>query len=159
MKLFFLSLGSNIGERINYINNAIALIQETIGNIAATSSLYETAAIGYESDSLFINAVVAVHSNMSAHEMLDATHKIETELGCYTHRNADGSYCDRTIDIDIVACDDMVCNDARLVIPHPRMHLRRFVLDPLCEIAPNWRHPLLNRTACELRNELMNKSH
>lgn len=154
MKLFIIGLGSNIGKREQIIMQAIALIGERIGTVEARSSMYETRADGFESDNLFMNAVITVRSALEPHEVLSRTHQIELDLGCSTHRNADGSYCDRSLDIDLIACDDMVCHDDTLTLPHPRMHQRSFVLDPLCEIAPQWMHPLLHRTASELLAEI-----
>ena len=154
MKLFYIGLGSNIGEKEQILMQAIALIGERIGEVVARSSMYETRADGFVSDNLFMNAVIAVRSTMTPHDVLATTHRIELDLGCTTHRNADGSYCDRSLDIDLIACDDIVCNDEVLTLPHPRMHLRRFVLAPLCEIAPSWVHPILHRTACELLAEI-----
>lgn len=147
MKLFYLGLGSNIGEKEFYINRAIDLLGQRAGKVVACSSMYKTVAEGFESDNLFVNVVVAVESDLSPLAMLEVTHRIELDMGCHTHRNPDGSYCDRTLDIDIVACDDVVCDTPTLTLPHPRMHMRRFVLEPLCEIAPDWVHPILNRTA------------
>ena len=116
--------------------------------------MYETRADGFESDNLFMNAVIIVRSALEPHEVLSRTHQIELDLGCSTHRNADGSYCDRSLDIDLIACDDLMCHDETLILPHPRMHMRRFVLEPLCEIAPRWMHPILHRTAFELLAEI-----
>lgn len=154
MKLFIIGLGSNIGEREQILMQAIALIGERIGTVEARSSMYQTQADGFESDNLFMNAVITVRSALEPHEVLSRTHQIELDLGCSTHRNADGSYCDRSLDIDLIACDDMVCHDDTLTLPHPRMHQRSFVLDPLCEIAPRWMHPILQRTASELLAEI-----
>ena len=154
MKLFIIGLGSNIGEREQILIQAIALIGERIGTVEARSSMYQTQADGFESDNLFMNAVIIVRSTMMPHDVLAATHRIELDLGCTTHRNADGSYCDRSLDIDLIACDDIVCHDKVLTLPHPRMHMRRFVLEPLCEIAPRWMHPILHRTAFELLAEI-----
>lgn len=154
MKLFYLGLGSNIGEKEFLIQQAVDLLAQRAGRVVACSSMYQTVAEGFDSDNLFMNAVVAVESDLSPQEMLDVTHQIEIDLGCYTHRNADGSYCDRLLDIDIVACDDVVCNTPTLILPHPRMHTRRFVLEPMCEIAPDWVHPILGRTARTLCEEL-----
>ncbi len=151
MKLFYIGFGSNIGNRELILKQAIDLLSERIGVVEACSSMYETQADGFDSDNLFMNAVVAVRSTMSPHELLSETHRIEIDLGCTTHRNADGTYCDRSLDIDIIACEDMVCNDDLLVLPHPRMHQRLFVLAPLCEIAPQWVHPILHLTAAQLR--------
>lgn len=154
MKLFIIGLGSNIGKREQIIMQAIALIGDRIGTVEARSSMYQTQAEGFESDNLFMNAVITVRSALEPHEVLSRTHQIELDLGCSTHRNADGSYCDRSLDIDLIACDDMVCHDDTLTLPHPRMHQRRFVLDPLCEIAPRWMHPILHRTATQLRDNI-----
>ena len=127
MKLFYIGLGSNIGEREHIIKQAIALIGERIGIVEARSSMYQTQADGFVSDNLFMNAVISVRSALEPHEVLLRTHQIEVEMGCSTHRNADGTYCDRLLDIDLIACDDMVCCDDILTLPHPRMHLRNFV--------------------------------
>ena len=142
MKLFYIGLGSNIGNRELILKQAIDLLSERIGVVEACSSMYETQADGFDSDNLFMNAVVAVRSTMSPHELLSETHRIEIDLGCTT---------DRSLDIYIIACEDMVCNDDLLVLPHPRMHQRLFVLAPLCEIAPQWEHPILHLTAEQLR--------
>ena len=155
MKLFYIGLGSNIGKREQIIMQAIALINDRIGHVLARSSMYETTAEGFVSDNLFMNAVVAVDSNYSPHEVLSMTHAIEIELGCTTHRNADGTYCDRSLDIDLIACDDIVCDDELLILPHPRMHQRLFVLEPMCEIAPDWVHPIQHRTTRELCDALL----
>lgn len=154
MKLFIIGLGSNIGKREQIIMQAIALIGERVGTVEAQSSMYQTQAEGFESDNLFMNAVITVRSALEPHEALSRTHQIELDLGCSTHRNADGSYCDRSLDIDLIACDDIVCHDDTLTLPHPRMHQRSFVLEPLCEIAPQWLHPILHRTASELLAEI-----
>ena len=155
MKLFYISLGSNIGKREHIMQQAIAMMGERIGTIEASSSMYETKADGYESDNLFMNCVIALRSTLEPHTLLQQTHQIEIDLGCTTHRNADGSYCDRSIDIDLIACEDTVCNDNILTLPHPRMHTRMFVLQPLCEIAPQWMHPILHRTASQLLDEII----
>lgn len=154
MKLFLIALGSNIGEKKSYIMHAIAELCIRAGEIEAVSSLYETAPEGFDSPHPFLNAAVALRSNLSPSEMLATTREIEHSLGSLAHRNPDGSYCDRSIDIDIIACDDMILQTDELIIPHPRMHLRRFVLDPLCEIAPQWIHPLLHESVTALRDKL-----
>ena len=136
---------------------AIALIGQRAGEVVAQASLYESEPQGFISDNIFVNTVIAVKSALSPHEMLGITHQIELDMGCNTHRNADGSYCDRSLDIDIIACEDMICNDETLILPHPRMHERLFVLEPLCEIAPDWVHPILHRSVLNMRNKLLHK--
>lgn len=155
MHLFLIALGSNIGERESYINHAIAELRIRAGILKAVSSLYETEPEGFTSQHAFLNAAIAMRSYLSPEEMLQKAHRIERFLGSPIHRKPDGSYQDRAIDIDIIACDDMVLETDKLIIPHPRMHLRRFVLDPLCEIAPHWVHPLLHKSVIEMRNELI----
>ena len=154
MKLFLIALGSNIGERKSYITHAIAELCIRAGELEGVSSLYETAPDGFDSPHPFLNAAVALRSNLSPTEMLRTAREIEVSLGSLSHRNPDGSYSDRTIDIDIIACDDMIVQTDELTLPHPRMHLRRFVLDPLCEIAPQWIHPLLQESVTTLRDKL-----
>lgn len=154
MKLFLIALGSNIGERKSYIMHAIAELCIRAGELEGVSSLYETDPDGFDSPHPFLNAAVALRSNLSPTEMLRTAREIEVSLGSLSHRNPDGSYSDRTIDIDIIACDDMIVQTDELTLPHPRMHLRRFVLDPLCEIAPQWIHPLLQESVTTLRDKL-----
>ncbi len=155
MKVFFLSLGTNLGDKRYNIYQAVLLIGMRVGRIVSSSGSCETAPDGFASENSFLNAVVAVESRLSPLELLAVTQQIERDLGSEAHRNADGSYRDRVIDIDIVACGDEVFENDVLQIPHPRMHLRRFVLEPLCRIAPDWRHPLLQKTAQELCGELL----
>ena len=155
MKLFFMGLGSNMGDSKSIIEQAVAMMGERLGEVVACSSFYQSVAQGYTSDNLYINAVVALRSDLQPHALLAATQQIERDMGCDRHRNDDGTYCDRLLDIDMIACDDMVCNDATLILPHPRMHERLFVLEPMCEIAAEWQHPLLHLTADELRQALL----
>ena len=87
-------------------------------------------------------------------EILRLLREVETSINPASHRTASGEYADRVIDIDLIAVDDMVLNTPELTLPHPRMHLRAFVLEPLAELAPAWRHPLLHLTARQLRELL-----
>lgn len=114
------------------------------------STAVESAPWGFVSENIFLNVGVAFTSNKSPNEVLRTLHDIELDMGCGSHRNPDGSYADRLIDIDIVAIDEIVINTPELVVPHLHMAERDFVLAPMAELAPQWRHPLLHKSAAEL---------
>ena len=129
----YLGLGSNIGNRKRTIGEAIKLINEKIGVVARQSSLYETKPWGFDSPNDFINAVVCCATTLTPREVLRAANRIEQQLG-RIRKSADGQYCDRIIDIDILLYDDIFLNEPDLKIPHPLMNERDFVIKPLKEI-------------------------
>ena len=132
-----LSLGSNLGDREANIRQALALIDERVGSVYRVSSCIETDPVGFQSSNKFINVVCLVHTMMSPMACLRETQKIETELGrTQKSINPDGSltYKDRLIDIDLLTYDQLVLSTPDLILPHPRMHERDFVLIPLREI-------------------------
>jgi len=129
----FLGLGSNLGDTKAHLEKAIRLIKKKIGNITRQSSFYESKPWGFESEHLFLNAVVAVETTLTPRELLETTQLIEHNMG-RRHKTKDGHYTDRTIDIDILLYDDLQVNDPDLIIPHPRMLEREFVMQPLREI-------------------------
>ena len=133
MHRVFFSLGSNLGDRKKTIENAIRLLGSEIGTVVRQSSLYETEPWGFESSHGFINAAVCCDTELTPHQILDVTQDIERRLG-RTQKSVNGCYHDRTIDIDILLYDDIRVNDERLVIPHPHMRERDFVMRPLSEI-------------------------
>jgi len=137
----FLLLGSNINPRIKYLENAEKLIDENIGNIIKLSNIYESKALGFESDVNFINRVLEVSTNLSANHVLGKIFEIESKLG---RKRAAFGYSSRTIDIDILYYNDLILDDDKLTIPHPRLHERRFTLIPLVEMAPDFNHPVFN---------------
>ena len=121
------------------------------------SDIVESAPWGYESDFAFANVGIALDCRISGrwtagtlHRLLDALQAIEKDLGTMPHRNADGSYRDRDLDIDIIAVDDLIVATPRLRLPHPHMASRPFVLQPMASIAPEWRHPVSGLTAAEM---------
>lgn len=133
--LLYLSLGSNLGNRRQLLQAAIALLGERVGTVDRISSFIETAPWGFESEHQFLNACVSVITKMTPREVLEATKQIERELG-RTQKSTGGQYADRPIDIDILLFDDTQVNEPDLVIPHPHMEERDFVMIPLQEIRP-----------------------
>lgn len=128
-----MSLGANLGDRESNIKLAIQQISELIGPVVRQSALLETAPWGFSSANTFINAAVCSQTSLSPREVLKATQDIERALG-RTQKSTDGQYHDRPIDIDILLYDDLHVNEPDLVIPHPHMNERQFVLQPLSEI-------------------------
>ena len=149
-KRVYLGLGSNLGNKERIVRKTIDKIGERVGAVVAVSSFYKTAPWGYQSVHTFCNAAIAVDTDLSPEEVLFTVQEIERELGSKKHREGDGSYVDRLIDIDLLDYDG-------LVLDHPYMHKRTFVMTPLAEIAPQWVHPVLGKTATELLKGLQNE--
>lgn len=152
MAIAYLSLGTNIGNKRRNMVTAAALLAERVGDILALSDFYETEPWGFESKNIFLNAAVKLVTSFTPQELLVATQQIETEMG--RTEKSDGSYHDRIIDIDILIYDELVMKTPELTLPHPLMHERKFVLEPLAEIAPNMKHPVINKTISSL-NEML----
>lgn len=131
----YLGLGSNLGERKELIEKAIALIGERIGTITRQSSLIETEPWGFESSHKFLNGVILCETALTPREVLKGTQQIERELG--RKKKTTLTYKDRPIDIDILLYDDLKVDEPDLKIPHPLMHQRDFVMIPLKEINTN----------------------
>ena len=129
----YLGLGSNLGDKQQNIAMAVDKIEELIGHVECQSALHITEPWGFQSDNMFVNAAVKCVTILSPHEVLEKTKDIERQMG-RTTKSVDGTYKDRIIDIDILLYDDMEINDHDLVIPHPLMHQRDFVMKPLNEI-------------------------
>lgn len=130
----FLSLGSNMGDRLEYLSKAIDKIAEIQGcNILNKSRVYETEPWGYENQEAFLNLCISIETSLSPYELLESLQRIELELD----RVRKIHWGPRTIDIDILLFDDIICEDDKLTIPHPRMRERAFVLIPLYDIEKN----------------------
>ena len=153
----YLSLGSNLGDKEHNILQAIKYINERVGNVLAYSALYVTEPVGFLSENKFINAACAVSTSLSPLQLLDQTQRIEKEMG-RGQKSGNRIYADRIIDIDILLCSDLIFENEELIIPHPHLHERSFVLDPLVEIAKDCMHPVLYKTFYELREELNKKA-
>lgn len=128
-------MGSNLGNRRQLLQSAIALLGERVGSVERISSFIETAPWDFESEHQFLNACVSINTRMTPREVLEATKQIERELG-RKRKSSNGQYADRPIDIDILLYDDIQVNEPDLVIPHPHMEERDFVMIPLQEIRP-----------------------
>ena len=154
-KLACFSLGSNLGNRFAFIEKARLLLEEKAGRLAHMSGMYESPSWGYESDLPYINCCLAIYSQMEALQLMEIALEIEEQMG----RRREGSgYSDRVIDIDLLLVEDLVVDHPRLILPHPRMSERRFVLLPLAEILPEMRHPVSGLTISRLLEECSDKS-
>ena len=151
--LVYLSLGTNLGNKEENLRTAMTLIEEQVGTITSQSALYASAPWGFDSENTFLNNAISVETSLTPEELLSTTQRIEHTLG-RTHKSVDGQYNDRLIDIDILLYDDVVMHTPSLTLPHPLMHRRLFVLEPLSEIAPTMIHPLLQKEIATLYNEL-----
>ena len=152
--MLYLSIGSNLGDKRNFLLQAIALIRERVGRVVCMSRFYETEPWGYTSTNTYLNAALEVETSLSALEVLAITQDIERELG-RQRKSMNREYFDRSIDIDLLLMDDIIVRSEALNLPHPLMHERLFVMEPMVEIAPTVMHPVLQKTICEIFNSLM----
>lgn len=144
-------MGTNLGNKTLNLNHALSQIEKNIGLIAQKSSIYETKPWGYQSFNNFLNQVVQVETTQSAPEVLRKLLQIEKSMG----RNRDNlGYQDRTIDLDIIFFNEDEVAEQDLIVPHPKMHLRAFILEPMCEIQPNFVHPVFKKSIATLLTEL-----
>lgn len=140
-----LGLGANLGDPLAQLARAVELLGRQV-ELRAVSSVYRTEPVGHADQPDFLNLVVVGWTGLAPAELLAAMQEIETVLG----RRRSFPNAPRVIDIDLLAYGDRVMRTLTLILPHPRMHLRGFVLHPLAEIAPHWRHPVLGGNADEL---------
>lgn len=155
MATVFLGIGTNIGNKKKNITDATIIIGSVMGEIRALSSLYETEPWGYESPNTFLNAVIQIETEIEPQKCLDIAKAIEREMGRVHTKEG---YEDRIIDIDILFYDDTIYHSENLTIPHPLIEQRDFVLRPMAEIAPEFRHPISKETMKNLLHELNKKS-
>lgn len=149
-----INIGSNIGDRHAHIELAVTRIMQIFDNVRR-SEFIESDPWGYDSPNRYLNMGLAMEiGDTTPEELLTRLNEIERSISPTSHRNADGSYADRMIDIDLIAIDNIVINSTALTLPHPRMQLRPFVLRPLAELAPEWRHPINGLTAAEMLKSL-----
>lgn len=153
MALVYLGLGTNIGNKRKNMVTAAALLAERAGDILSLSSFYETEPWGFESDNTFLNAALALETTYTPLALLHLTQQIEREMG--RTQKSNGAYHDRIIDIDILLYGNERINNEELVVPHPLMQQRLFVMQPLAEIAPSLLHPVLQKTMYNLYMDLL----
>jgi len=149
MEISYLMLGGNIGDRMDNLCRAVELLRRDVGNIVGMSAVYETEPWGFEDPCQFLNQLVALETDLAPFTLLENIQQIEQILG--RQRTSNG-YQARTMDIDILLYGSHMINTPELVIPHPRMTERMFVLQPMSELAPDLEHPVLHQTMVYLKN-------
>ncbi len=155
MAIVYLSLGSNKGDRIGYVQQAASLLGADEGiSIVRTSAFYESEPWNMNTKNWFVNAVVEAKTKYSPQELLEVCQRIEKQLG----RTSEGKnqYQDRTIDIDILFYNKDIINEENLIIPHKYVHLRAFTLVPMMELNSDFVHPVLHKNIVEMHNDLEN---
>ena len=146
MNKAYLLTGGNLGNRLNNLNEAYKLIEQYCGKIVRRSSIYETAAWGFENQPDFYNQALKIITNLSPEQLMQTLLMIEEKMG----RKREVKMGPRIIDIDILLFNNDVIHQPHLTIPHERLHERRFALMPLAEIAPDFIHPVFNKTVQQL---------
>lgn len=154
MNKFYLSLGSNLGERENKLTRAMEELEKRKVKILHRSSIYETEPVEIREQAWFLNCAIEVETDLPPQEFMNALLEIELLLG----RRREAKYGPRTIDLDILLQGDTIVNTPQLTIPHPKMAERRFVLVALAEIAPRAMHPVLHRSIAELLADCPDRS-
>jgi len=147
----FLLLGSNLGDRKLLLNEAIERIVVDVAPVLQASSVYETQSWGKTDEPDYLNQVLLLQTEMTAQQVLKKILAIELLMG----RKREEKWGSRTIDIDILFYGDAVIDEPDLKVPHPEMHKRRFTLEPLAELAPEFEHPEIKKNILQLKNELI----
>ena len=155
MSTLFLGIGTNLGDRESNLREAILKIEEHIGMVLKSSAVYETAPWGFDAENDFLNMVTEVSTSRTPDEIMKQILMIESMLG--RDRSQD-RYSSRVIDIDILLYDNLVIEQKGLKVPHRLMHERKFVLVPLCELAPDMVHPVLKKSMKVLLEECRDRS-
>ncbi|MCI5056246.1 MAG: 2-amino-4-hydroxy-6-hydroxymethyldihydropteridine diphosphokinase [Flavobacteriales bacterium] len=146
----YIQLGGNLGEVLETFSMVKSALRSQDIEILASSSIYVSESWGFQSKHEFLNQVLHVSTSLGPFELLTQTHNIERQLG---RKRASDGYQDRTIDIDILFFNDDIIKDSALIIPHPKLHERLFVLKPLSELNKDLRHPIFEKTVSTMLNE------
>ena len=150
----YISLGSNLGDTNLNLGKAISKITEKAGAVLAVSSICQTEPWGYQSSNEFLNQVIQLETSLSPTDLLSVMQAIEKEMG-RKKKTGNSSYQDRVIDLDLLFYDDLILESETLILPHPLCHKRKFILEPLTEIAPELFHPILKISIKELLRVVM----
>lgn len=153
MAVAYLCLGSNIGDKVGYLQQAVKLLTETrLVTVVRSSALYETEPWGNKNLDWFINAVIEVKTKLTPRELLELCKNTEIRMG--REKSSSINYEARKIDIDILFYGDLIVNEPDLKIPHEHLHERAFAIVPLLELIPDYEHPKFKKTLLELHEEL-----
>jgi 2-amino-4-hydroxy-6-hydroxymethyldihydropteridine diphosphokinase len=155
MSKVFLGIGGNIGNKQANFNKVYNLIERKLGQISAKSSVYESPPWGFHAENNFWNQILIIKTGLTPEELLSKIYEIESSFG---RKRKSKHYASREMDIDILYYDDIFMETETLVIPHPHMHQRLFVLVPLVEIAPDFKHPILRFTSLQMLENCKDKS-
>ena len=156
MSKTYIGIGGNIGNKEENIRTAINFISKDIAVPEKISNLYLSEPWGFKSEHNFLNCVISIKTNLSPEELLSKTINIENQMKRL--RTTSNSYEDRTIDIDLLFIDNKIVDTEKIKIPHPKIQDRKFVLLPMNDIAPDFIHPLNNKTISDLLNECKDKT-
>ncbi|MFN9392242.1 MAG: 2-amino-4-hydroxy-6-hydroxymethyldihydropteridine diphosphokinase [Flavobacteriales bacterium] len=143
----YLCIGGNLGDRAANLAETRMFLEFNVGDIEGESPIVESPAWQMEDSPPFLNQVIRIATDLEPQELMQEIAELEAFYG---RRRVTGSYVDREMDVDVLSYDQQVSEEPAWYVPHPRLHLRRFVLVPLAALDPEWRHPALNRTAAEL---------
>ncbi len=150
-----LSIGTNIGDKKQNLSTAVNMLNELCGKVTKQSSIYETSAWGFESSNSFYNIAVELNTKLLPQKLLDKLFLIENKIG---RKRTGTGYTDRLIDVDILFYENETITTDKLQIPHPLLQARNFVLYPLCEINPDFKHRKFNKTIQELKDNSTDNS-
>lgn len=156
MAYVFVNIGSNLGNRRLNLSRAMRAIGDEFGQFEL-SHVVESAPWGFDSTNSFLNVGMAFMTDLEPEEVLRRLQAIEKSISPASHRDAEGRYTDRLIDIDIVAIDRLIISTPELTVPHPHLAERRFFLEPMAEIAGGWHHPATGLTPHEMLMQLCEK--
>jgi len=148
--MIIILMGSNLGRRLEFLSRAEKKVDQTLGEIIVKSSVYETQPWGFKHDHKFLNQILGIKTMFSPEEVLNELLNFETQMG---RKRKKDNYTARTIDLDLLFYNNLIINTGKLILPHPRLHLRKFTLIPLKEIVPDLIHPVYNKTISQLLSE------